>query len=168
MKEDKIRWALTLNGEQARQELTKLQAAGEKLALEQEKLAKKMQDVEQASGKDSKEFKKLEDQSRSLQEKIQQNNQKMEALRSTMDKSKLTIGELQKHLKEMQKQLRNTSKTADPETFKRLTGEIEKTKEALRSASGQTKSFAESFRNWRDSAPPLVTFLLATDFISVA
>ena len=150
MKEDYIKWSLTLNGEQARQELTKLQSAGEKLALEQEKLAKKMQDVEQASGKDSKEFKNLENQSKSLQDKIQQNNQKMEALRSTMDKSKLTIGELQKHLKEMQKQLKGTSASTDPTRFKELTNEINKTKEALRAASGQTQSFSDAFRSWRE------------------
>ena len=151
MKEDVIKWALTLNAEGARKELNKLQADSDKLKLKKAELQKQMDLVARESGKESEEFKRLSAEMNKLQKNIDANKAKTDALESTMNKNKLTVRELQQHLKEMQRQLRNTSAVIEPERFKQLTGEIEKTKEALRAATGQTKTFVESFKGWREN-----------------
>lgn len=124
LKDDEIKWVLSLNSSQAQQEIGKLNNANKQLSQGNKDLRRAMLDLEAQGKKNSTEYKNLQKSLEQNNAAIDANKLKVKELEKTMGLTDLTMGQLKKRASELQRQLDNTSLSTNPEQYKKLDKEL--------------------------------------------
>lgn len=139
---DVIEWIIKLNATQAQQEYHKLDKANRELKKSNDVARKAMVELEKQGKKNSQEWKNLKNSIAANNGAMSVNRAKMEEIARRMDTTSMTASQLQKRLKQLTKEFLNTSKATDPQRYKQLRDEIDKTRKALIEASGATRGLS--------------------------
>lgn len=145
LKDDYIKFTLSLNTSEAREELNRLNASSRELQRTNEGLRNSMTELVASGKKGSDEYKRLEAELKSNSKAISDNNAKVKILRSSMKSTEKTYSELAKEARGLQKQLDNTVKSLHPEEYARLEKQLEETREAMARLRGGTNETSGSF-----------------------
>ena len=108
LKDDYIKFTLSLNTSEAREELNRLNASSRELQRTNDGLRNSMTELVASGKKGSDEYKRLEAELKSNSKAISDNNAKVKILRSSMKSTEKTYAELAKEARGLQKQLDNT------------------------------------------------------------
>ena len=145
LKDDYIKFTLSLNTSEAREELNRLNASSRELQRTNDGLRNSMTELVASGKKGSDEYKRLEAELKSNSKVISDNNAKVKILRSSMKSTEKTYAELAKEARGLQKQLDNTVKSLHPEEYARLEKQLEETREAMARLRGGTNETSGSF-----------------------
>ena len=145
LKDDYIKFTLSLNTSEAREELNRLNASSRELQRTNDGLRNSMTELVASGKKGSDEYKRLEAELKSNSKAISDNNAKVKILRSSMKSTEKTYAELAKEARGLQKQLDNTVKSLHPEEYARLEKQLEETREAMARLRGGTNETSGSF-----------------------
>ena len=145
LKDDYIKFTLSLNTTEAREELTRLNASSRELQRTNDGLRNSMTELVASGKKGSDEYKRLEAELKSNSKVISDINAKVKILRSSMKSTEKTYAELAKEARGLQKQLDNTVKSLHPEEYARLEKQLEETREAMARLRGGTNETSGSF-----------------------
>ena len=103
LKDDYIKFTLSLNTSEAREELNRLNASSRELQRTNEGLRNSMTELVASGKKGSDEYKRLEAELKSNSKAISDNNAKVKILRSSMKSTEKTYSELAKEARGLQK-----------------------------------------------------------------
>lgn len=159
LKDDYIKFTLSLNTSEAREELNRLNASSRELQRTNDGLRNSMTELVASGKKGSDEYKRLEAELKSNSKAISDNNAKVKILRSSMKSTEKTYAELAKEARGLQKQLDNTVKSLHPEEYARLEKQLEETREAMARLRGGTNETSGSFLKLGNMKAMVVGFL---------
>jgi len=143
LKDDEIKWILSLDATQTQQEIHKVTQANKELAKTNKDLAKDMRALEAQGKKNSDEWNNLKASYDENAKAISLNTQKVKEHEKTLGYDKMTMSQLKKTASELQKQLDHTSKSLHPEAYAKLEKEIQdvaKAKTMLKGKSAELSS----------------------------
>lgn len=161
LKDDYIKFTLSLNTSEAREELNRLNASSRELQRTNDGLRNSMTELVASGKKGSDEYKRLEAELKSNSKAISDNNAKVKILRSSMKSTEKTYAELAKEARGLQKQLDNTVKSLHPEEYARLEKQLEETREAMARLRGGTNETSGSFLKLGNMKAMVVGFFVS-------
>ena len=173
LSDDQIRFIIDLEASGAQGKINSLQAEISKLEAQNSKLQKSLSSVNSELSKQEKQLQKLEasgkqntDTYKKLQSSVEQNRQKQSQLgaeltrnqniidrnsnkvaqfTSSLKTNEMTMQQLRERARQLQRQLDVTSKSASPETYRKLQNELELTEKAMGKLSERQKSLSFIF-----------------------
>ena len=186
LREDHIRWILSLDAKGVQGELVQVSSTINRLKEENINLKKQMDGVEISFETASKSLQKLEDSGKKntkqyeiqsklvknysdkiveLSSKIEQNNKsiseerkKFDELNKSLKINDMTMNQLRNRAGDLRTQLNNTSKSAEPETYSKLEKELKKVEKQMGILSGKTKDLCSIINtSWGVIAGNLMT-----------
>ena len=173
LRDDQIRWILSLDAKGVQGELVQVSSAIGRLKKENADLSKEMKAAEQAMNEAEKAMIRLEDAGKTntkqyqyakesynsnaqalveLQGKIDQNNKsieeekaKFEELTKKLQLNDMTMNQLRQRAADLQKQLNMTSVSVDPEAYKKLQQELARVNDRMFTVQNTGKSLLSQF-----------------------
>lgn len=142
---DYISWVLTLNATQAQEEFHKLEKANKELQKQTNASRKAMAQLEAEGKKGSAEWNNLRKSIDQNSRAMAQNRAKMDEVAKRFDLTSMSVNQLKKRLKDLQREFNSTSKATDPRRYKELQQEIDRTRQAIYRASGDTGKLNNAF-----------------------
>ena len=161
LKDDYIKFTLSLNTSEAREELNRLNASSRELQRTNDGLRNSMTELVASGKKGSDEYKRLEAELKSNSKAISENNAKVKILRSSMKSTEKTYAELAKEARGLQKQLDNTVKSLHPEEYARLEKQLEETRDAMARLRGGTNEASGAFLKLGNMKAMVVGFFVS-------
>jgi hypothetical protein len=143
LKDDEIKWILSLNASKAQQEIHKLATTNKDLTNSNKDLKKAMLDLEAQGKKNSDEWKNLKKSYDDNSAAIALNNQRINEMQKSMGLADMTMSQLRKRASELQRQLDNTSQSANPEEYARLQRELGATRERMVALRNSGRSLSD-------------------------
>lgn len=160
LKPDVIEWILKLNSTQAQEEYHKLEKANRELKKENDATRKSMVELEKQGKKGSQEWKNLKNAIAANNKVISENKAKMVEISKQFDLAGMTVAQLRNHLKTLKREFENTSKATNPERYKDLKEQIDKTNQALVNAKNETTRLKTAFTMLRGLKDAVQGFFL--------
>lgn len=157
--EDEIRWILSINANEAQQEIHKLTKSNKDLSGENRRLQRSMDDLAAAGKKDSIEFKNLDTIVKANNKTISENKSKVDALEKSLGLSALTMNQLRKRAKELKQQLDGTSQALNPTEYAQLESELGKVNTRMIELKNNGKKTGDSLGSVIQKHGAVATFL---------
>jgi hypothetical protein len=177
LKDDQIKWILTVDAQGAQGEIQKLVSSSEKLKdankqmnlemkaaeAQMKTAAKEMANLEKAGQTTSEKYKEVKGTFEGAKGEIAYNTTKIaantkeidannKAIDTTIKEMKLeemTMGQLKNRAASLQKQLSNTSKSANPEEYKKLEKELDDVKKQMGALGERSKNLCDTLNTMR-------------------
>ncbi len=171
--DDQIRWILSLDASGVQGELKSLSSVSNDLTEQNKRLKKEMQDAAKQMNEAAKEMKKLSESGREGSKEfetaskifkethmevqqyskrisentkaIEENNAKAALAVKQLKITDSTYAQLKTRAEELQKQLEHTSKSLDPESYKKIQGELTQVSSRMKDLKSDTAGTHESF-----------------------
>jgi len=124
LKDDEIKWILSLDASKTQQEIHKVTLESKELANTNKALAKDMRDLEAQGKKNGTEWNNLKASYDQNSKSIATNTLKIKEHEKTLGYDNMTMQQLKKTSNDLLKQLDNTSKSLHPEAYAKLEKEI--------------------------------------------
>lgn len=147
LSEDEIKYVISADSSAAQQELHKLGKSTAALRREEKARRSAMIELEATGKKNSEQYKKLSEESRSYTRQIKDNEEKMKKLRSALDVNAMTMNQLRKYAKELSSELNNTSKAASPKQYTELESRLQGVKARMEELKISARSYKEIMVN---------------------
>jgi hypothetical protein len=143
LSEDEIRYIVSVESNEAQNEVRKLGNETRKLAKEERARREAMIELEAQGKKNSKAYDNLKKESEGYSAKIKENNKRVQELTSKLDVNALSMVQLRKRAKELQSQLDNTAEALNPESYAKTAAELDRVKNRM----GELRNGGQKVRN---------------------
>ena len=144
---DYIEWVLKLNANEASREMHKINEQNKELARQTEATRKAMAQLEAEGKKGSKEWQNLNKSIKENNATVKENKEKLKELDQRLDLNQRSAADLSKKLKDLRQEFRHTSKAIEPERYRQLKSEIDRTQKALKNATTDTNALGRAFQS---------------------
>jgi hypothetical protein len=142
--DDQIKWVLSIDANQAQQEIQKLSVANKDLKIQNDYVKKAITDLEAQGQKNSDTWKRLSAEYKTNSTEISNNNLLIKEHTKTLGLEAMTMSQLRKTAGDLQTQLNNTSKSLAPEVYSKLEKELQTTKARMVELNEATKQLPQS------------------------
>ena len=144
---DYIEWVLKLNANEAAREMHKITEQNKELARQTEATRKAMAQLEAEGKKGSKEWQNLNKSIKENNATVKENKEKLKELDQRLDLNQRSAADLSKKLKDLRREFQHTSKAVEPERYRQLKSEIDRTQKALKNATTDTNALGRAFQS---------------------
>jgi len=138
LKDDEIKWILSLDASKTQQEIHKVTLESKELANTNKALAKDMRDLEAQGKKNGEAWNNLKSSYDQNSKSIATNTLKIKEHEKTLGYDNMTMQQLKKTSNDLLKQLDNTSKSLHPEAYAKLEKELQAVAKAKVNLKGKT------------------------------
>lgn len=136
--DDQIKWVLSVDANQAQQEIHKLITTNKDLATQNKEVRKEMLELEAQGKKNSDAWINLSNCMRENTAQINQNKKMISEHEKTLGLENLTMSQLKKNAQDLQKQMDATSKSLSPEAYTKLQTELVATRTRMEELKGKS------------------------------
>jgi len=144
LKDDEIKWILSLDASKTQQEIYKVSQANKELASSNKDIKKAMLDLEGQGKKNSDTWNNLKASYDQNAESISKNTLLIKEHEKTLGIDAMTMNQLKKSANDLQSQLNNTSKELNPEAYSKLEKELQATRARMVELNTATKQLPQS------------------------
>lgn len=125
LKDDEIRWILSINGSEAIGTMNRLKKESDELIKANKEIQKEMAKLEKQGMQNSKRYQEMAFDYQENTKQIRKNYEEAEKLRKELKLSEMTTAQLRDRAKELSAALQNTSLSADPKAYKALQKQLD-------------------------------------------
>ncbi|MBF1465249.1 2-oxoacid:ferredoxin oxidoreductase subunit delta [Prevotella pallens] len=163
LSEDEVTLVVNAKADKAQQNIRKFSKEIDNLGERNKSLQRQMESLELAGKKNTDSWKKRREEYGRNATQIRNLKQQIAAETKALDLNALTMAQLRQQARSLQRQLDNTSKTIDPEDWKKLSSRLSDVRERMGELSDASKSFVEKYNN-----PQTMSFFRGELFIRFA
>lgn len=163
LSEDEVTLVVNAKADKAQQNIRKFSKEIDNLGERNKSLQRQMESLELAGKKNTDSWKQRREEYGRNATQIRNLKQQIAAETKALDLNALTMAQLRQQARSLQRQLDNTSKTIDPEDWKKLSSRLSDVRERMGELSDASKSFVEKYNN-----PQTMSFFRGELFIRFA
>lgn len=163
LSEDEVTLVVNAKADKAQQNIRKFSKEIDNLGERNKSLQRQMESLELAGKKNTDSWKQRREEYRRNSTQIRNLKQQIAAETKALDLNALTMAQLRQQARSLQRQLDNTSKTINPEDWKKLSSRLSDVRERMGELSDASKSFVEKYTN-----PQTMSFFRGELFIRFA
>lgn len=163
LSEDEVTLVVNAKADKAQQNIRKFSKEIDNLGERNKSLQRQMESLELAGKKNTDSWKKRREEYGRNATQIRNLKQQIAAETKALDLNALTMAQLRQQARSLQRQLDNTSKTIDPEDWKKLSSRLSDVRERMGELSDASKSLVEKYTN-----PQTMSFFRGELFIRFA
>ncbi|WP_314712324.1 2-oxoacid:ferredoxin oxidoreductase subunit delta [Prevotella pallens] len=163
LSEDEVTLVVNAKADKAQQNIRKFSKEIDNLGERNKSLQRQMESLELAGKKNTDSWKKRREEYGRNATQIRNLKQQIAAETKALDLNALTMAQLRQQARSLQRQLDNTSKTINPEDWKKLSSRLSDVRERMGELSDASKSFVEKYNN-----PQTMSFFRGELFIRFA
>ena len=163
LSEDEVTLVVNAKADKAQQNIRKFSKEIDNLGERNKSLQRQMESLELAGKKNTDSWKQRREEYRRNSTQIRNLKQQIAAETKALDLNALTMAQLRQQARSLQRQLDNTSKTINPEDWKKLSSRLSDVRERMGELSDASKSFVEKYNN-----PQTMSFFRGELFIRFA
>lgn len=163
LSEDEVTLVVNAKADKAQQNIRKFSKEIDKLGERNKSLQRQMESLELAGKKNTDSWKQRREEYGRNATQIRNLKQQIAAETKALDLNALTMAQLRQQARSLQRQLDNTSKTINPEDWKKLSSRLSDVRERMGELSDASKSFVEKYNN-----PQTMSFFRGELFIRFA
>nr|DAN30086.1 MAG TPA: tail tape measure protein [Caudoviricetes sp.] len=163
LSEDEVTLVVNAKADKAQQNIRKFSKEIDKLGERNKSLQRQMESLELAGKKNTDSWKQRREEYGRNATQIRNLKQQIAAETKALDLNALTMVQLRQQARSLQRQLDNTSKTINPEDWKKLSSRLSDVRERMGELSDASKSLVEKYTN-----PQTMSFFRGELFIRFA
>ncbi|MBF1456670.1 MAG: 2-oxoacid:ferredoxin oxidoreductase subunit delta [Prevotella nigrescens] len=163
LSEDEVTLVVNAKADKAQQNIRKFSKEIDNLGERNKSLQRQMESLELAGKKNTDSWKQRREEYGRNATQIRNLKQQIAAETKALDLNALTMVQLRQQARSLQRQLDNTSKTINPEDWKKLSSRLSDVRERMGELSDASKSFVEKYNN-----PQTMSFFRGELFIRFA
>ena len=163
LSEDEVTLVVNAKADKAQQNIRKFSKEIDNLGERNKSLQRQMESLELAGKKNTDSWKQRREEYGKNATQIRNLKQQIAAETKALDLNALTMAQLRQQARSLQRQLDNTSKTINPEDWKKLSSRLSDVRERMGELSDASKSFVEKYNN-----PQTMSFFRGELFIRFA
>lgn len=163
LSEDEVTLVVNAKADKAQQNIRKFSKEIDNLGERNKSLQRQMESLELAGKKNTDSWKQRREEYGRNVTQIRNLKQQIAAETKALDLNALTMVQLRQQARSLQRQLDNTSKTINPEDWKKLSSRLSDVRERMGELSDASKSFVEKYNN-----PQTMSFFRGELFIRFA
>lgn len=163
LSEDEVTLVVNAKADKAQQNIRKFSKEIDNLGERNKSLQRQMESLELAGKKNTDSWKQRREEYRRNSTQIRNLKQQIAAETKALDLNALTMAQLRQQARSLQRQLDNTSKTINPDDWKKLSSRLSDVRERMGELSDASKSFVEKYNN-----PQTMSFFRGELFIRFA
>ena len=163
LSEDEVTLVVNAKADKAQQNIRKFSKEIDNLGERNKSLQRQMESLELAGKKNTDSWKQRREEYGRNATQIRNLKQQIAAETKALDLNALTMAQLRQQARSLQRQLDNTSKTIDPEDWKKLSSRLSDVRERMGELSDASKSLVEKYTN-----PQTMSFFRGELFIRFA
>lgn len=163
LSEDEVTLVVNAKADKAQQNIRKFSKEIDNLGERNKSLQRQMESLELAGKKNTDSWKQRREEYRRNSTQIRNLKQQIAAETKALDLNALTMAQLRQQARSLQRQLDNTSKTINPEDWKKLSNRLSDVRERMGELSDASKSLVEKYNN-----PQTMSFFRGELFIRFA
>ena len=163
LSEDEVTLVVNAKADKAQQNIRKFSKEIDNLGERNKSLQRQMESLELAGKKNTDSWKQRREEYGRNSTQIRNLKQQIAAETKALDLNALTMAQLRQQARSLQRQLDNTSKTINPEDWKKLSSRLSDVRERMGELSDASKSFVEKYNN-----PQTMSFFRGELFIRFA
>ena len=163
LSEDEVTLVVNAKADKAQQNIRKFSKEIDNLGEHNKSLQRQMESLELAGKKNTDSWKKRREEYGRNATQIRNLKQQIAAETKALDLNALTMAQLRQQARSLQRQLDNTSKTINPEDWKKLSSRLSDVRERMGELSDASKSLVEKYNN-----PQTMSFFRGELFIRFA
>lgn len=163
LSEDEVTLVVNAKADKAQQNIRKFSKEIDNLGERNKSLQRQMESLELAGKKNTDSWKQRREEYRRNSTQIRNLKQQIAAETKALDLNALTMAQLRQQARSLQRQLDNTSKTINPEDWKKLSSRLSDVRERMGELSDASKSLVEKYTN-----PQTMSFFRGELFIRFA
>ena len=163
LSEDEVTLVVNAKADKAQQNIRKFSKEIDNLGERNKSLQRQMESLELAGKKNTDSWKQRREEYGRNATQIRNLKQQIAAETKALDLNALTMAQLRQQARSLQRQLDNTSKTINPEDWKKLSSRLSDVRERMGELSDASKSFVEKYNN-----PQTMSFFRGELFIRFA
>lgn len=163
LSEDEVTLVVNAKADKAQQNIRKFSKEIDNLGERNKSLQRQMESLELAGKKNTDSWKQRREEYRRNSTQIRNLKQQIAAETKALDLNALTMAQLRQQARSLQRQLDNTSKTINPEDWKKLSSRLSDVRERMGELSDASKSLVEKYNN-----PQTMSFFRGELFIRFA
>lgn len=160
LSEDEVTLVVNAKADKAQQNIRKYSKEIDNLGERNKSLQRQMESLELAGKKNTDSWKQRREEYGRNSKQIRNLKQQIAAETKALDLNALTMAQLRQQARSLQRQLDNTSKTINPEDWKKLSSRLSDVRERMGELSDASKSFVEKYTN-----PQTMSFFRGDFFI---
>lgn len=147
LSEDEVTLVVNAKADKAQQNIRKYSKEIDNLGERNKSLQRQMESLELAGKKNTDSWKQRREEYGRNSKQIRNLKQQIAAETKALDLNALTMAQLRQQARSLQRQLDNTSKTINPEDWKKLSSRLSDVRERMGELSDASKSFVEKYTN---------------------
>lgn len=163
LSEDEVTLVVNAKADKAQQNIRKFSKEIDNLGERNKSLQRQMESLELAGKKNTDSWKQRREEYGRNATQIRNLKQQIAAETKALDLNALTMAQLRQQARSLQRQLDNTSKTINPEDWKKLSNRLSDVRERMGELSDASKSLVEKYNN-----PQTMSFFRGELFIRFA
>ena len=163
LSEDEVTLVVNAKADKAQQNIRKFSKEIDKLGERNKSLQRQMESLELAGKKNTDSWKQRREEYGRNVTQIRNLKQQIAAETKALDLNALTMAQLRQQARSLQRQLDNTSKTINPDDWKKLSSRLSDVRERMGELSDASKSLVEKYTN-----PQTMSFFRGELFIRFA
>lgn len=163
LSEDEVTLVVNAKADKAQQNIRKFSKEIDKLGERNKSLQRQMESLELAGKKNTDSWKQRREEYGRNATQIRNLKQQIAAETKALDLNALTMAQLRQQARSLQRQLDNTSKTINPDDWKKLSSRLSDVRERMGELSDASKSLVEKYTN-----PQTMSFFRGELFIRFA
>jgi hypothetical protein len=163
LSEDEVTLVVNAKADKAQQNIRKFSKEIDNLGERNKSLQRQMESLELAGKKNTDSWKQRREEYRRNSTQIRNLKQQIAAETKALDLNALTMAQLRQQARSLQRQLDNTSKTINPDDWKKLSSRLSDVRERMGELSDASKSLVEKYTN-----PQTMSFFRGELFIRFA
>lgn len=163
LSEDEVTLVVNAKADKAQQNIRKFSKEIDNLGERNKSLQRQMESLELAGKKNTDSWKQRREEYGRNSKQIRNLKQQIAAETKALDLNALTMAQLRQQARSLQRQLDNTSKTINPEDWKKLSSRLSDVRERMGELSDASKSLVEKYTN-----PQTTSFFRGELFIRFA
>ena len=163
LSEDEVTLVVNAKADKAQQNIRKFSKEIDNLGERNKSLQRQMESLELAGKKNTDSWKQRREEYGRNVTQIRNLKQQIAAETKALDLNALTMAQLRQQARSLQRQLDNTSKTINPDDWKKLSSRLSDVRERMGELSDASKSFVEKYNN-----PQTMSFFRGELFIRFA
>lgn len=147
LSEDEVTLVVNAKADKAQQNIRKFSKEIDNLGERNKSLQRQMESLELAGKKNTDSWKQRREEYGRNSKQIRNLKQQIAAETKALDLNALTMAQLRQQARSLQRQLDNTSKTINPEDWKKLSSRLSDVRERMGELSDASKSLVEKYTN---------------------
>ena len=163
LSEDEVTLVVNAKADKAQQNIRKFSKEIDNLGERNKSLQRQMESLELAGKKNTDSWKQRREEYGKNATQIRNLKQQIAAETKALDLNALTMAQLRQQARSLQRQLDNTSKTINPEDWKKLSSRLSDVRDRMGELSDASKSLVEKYAN-----PQAMSFLHGELFVRFA